>query len=120
MATKTSHLVRPLVALVALVAAMAALLIAYSASPAHARLDSCTTIGDTTTCTFLPSGSEDTFEVPAGVSTIHVVATGAPGAVGFEGGTAGRGATVSGDLTVTPDDTLYVNVGGPPNRQLLS
>ena len=36
MATKTSHLVRPLVALVALVAAMAALLIAYGASPAQA------------------------------------------------------------------------------------
>ena len=57
MATKTSHLLRPLVALVALVAAMAALLLAYSASPAHAAFDSCTTIGDTTTCTFVPSGS---------------------------------------------------------------
>ena len=34
MATKTSHLVRPLVALVALVAAMAALLLlAYNANP---------------------------------------------------------------------------------------
>jgi hypothetical protein len=93
------------------------LVLAYSASPAHAALDSCTTIGDTTTCTFLPSGSEDTFEVPPGVSTIHVVATGAPGAVGDDlgaGGTAGLGAQVSGDLTVTPGDTLYVNVGGTP------
>ena len=117
MATKTSHLVRPLVALVALVAAMAALVLAYSASPAHAALDSCTTIGETTTtCTFLPSGSEDTFEVPEGVSTIHVVATGAPGAVGFFGGSAGRGAQVSGDLTVTPGQTLYVNVGGTPTN----
>jgi Glycine rich protein len=114
MATKTSHLLRPLVAGVALVAAMAALLIAYSASPAHAALDSCTTIGETTTCTYVPSGSEDTFEVPEGVSTIHVVATGAPGAVGFFGGSAGRGATVSGDLTVTPGQLLYVNVGGTP------
>jgi hypothetical protein len=112
MATRTSHLVRPLVALVALVAALAALLIAYSASPVHAA-GTCTTTAGTTTCTFLPTGAEDTFEVPPGVSTIHVVATGAPGAVGFEGGTAGRGATVSGDLTVTPDDTLYVNVGAP-------
>ena len=102
--------------MVALVAAMAALLLAYSASPAHAAFDSCTTIGDTTTCTFVPSGSEDTFEVPDGVSTIHVVATGAPGAVGFFGGSAGRGARVSGDLTVTPGQTLYVNVGGTPTN----
>ena len=113
MATKTSHLVRPLVALVALVAAMAALLIAYSASPAHAA-GTCTTTAGTTTCTFSPTGSEDTFVVPDGVSSVHVVATGAPGAVGNNGGSAGRGATVIGDLTVTPGDTLYVNVGGAP------
>jgi Glycine rich protein len=107
-------LVRPLVALGALVAAMvAALLIAYSASPAHAALDSCSTTAGTTTCTFVPSGSEDTFEVPAGVSTIHVVAQGAPGAVGGFGGSAGRGAQVSGDLTgLVAGQDLYVNVGG--------
>jgi hypothetical protein len=59
------------------------------------------------------TGSQDTFMPPAGVSSIHVVATGAPGAVGTNGGTAGRGAQVSGDVTVTPGQTLYVNVGGP-------
>jgi hypothetical protein len=106
MATRTSHLVRPLVALVALVAAMAALMLAYGASPVHAALDSGTTTAGTTTCTYVPSGSEDTFEVPAGVSTIHVVATGAPGAVGNDGGTAGRGATVSADLAVGFGQTL--------------
>jgi VCBS repeat-containing protein len=111
--TMTSYFMRPLVALVALVAAMAALLIAYSASPAHAAV-SCSTTAGTTTCTFSPTGSEQTFLVPPGVSSVHVEATGAPGAVGYLGGTAGRGATVSGDLTVTPDDTLYVNVGGLP------
>jgi Bacterial Ig domain/Glycine rich protein len=96
---------------------MAALLIAYSASPVHAALDSCTTIGDTTTCTFVPSGSEDTFEVPEGVSSIHVVATGAPGAEGLDvGPSGGLGAQVSGDLTVTPGQTLYVNVGGAPTN----
>jgi hypothetical protein len=61
---------------------MAALLIAYSASSVHAA-GTCTTTAGTTTCTFASTGAEDTFEVPAGVSTIHVVATGAPGAVGF-------------------------------------
>jgi hypothetical protein len=112
MATKTSHLVRPLVALVALVAAMAALLLAYSASPTLAAGGSCSTTSGTTKCTFASTGKEDTFVVPAGVSTIHVLAIGAPGGVGESGDSAGRGAHVSADLTVTPGQTLYVNVGG--------
>jgi hypothetical protein len=96
---------------------MAAILIAYSASPAHAALDSCTTTAGTTTCTYVPSGSEDTFEVPLGVSSIHVEATGAPGGVGRGGSSAGRGATVSGKLTgLNPGQTLYVEVGGAPTE----
>jgi hypothetical protein len=113
MTTRTSYLVRPLVTLVALVAAMAAILIAYSASPAHAA-GSCTTTAGTTTCTFGSTSAEDTFVLPNGVSSVHVVATGAPGAVGDIGGRAGRGAQVSGDLPVSPGQTLYVNVGGAP------
>ena len=99
--------------MVALVAAMVALLLVYGASPTHAA-GSCSTTSGTTTCTFSPTGAEDTFVVPAGVSTIHVVATGAPGAVAQNGGTAGRGARVSTDLAVSPGQTLYVNVGGTP------
>jgi hypothetical protein len=100
---------------VALVAAMAALLLlAYNANPARAA-GSCATNSGTTTCTYGSTGAEDTFVVPKGVSTIHVVATGAPGAAGQQGGAAGRGAVVSGDLTgLTAGDTLYVNVGGAP------
>ena len=56
-------------------------LLAYGANPAQAAGDCATTSG-TTTCTYGSTGAEDTFVVPAGVSTIHVVATGAPGAVG--------------------------------------
>jgi hypothetical protein len=56
--------------------------------------------------------------VPDGVSTIHVVATGAPGAVGGltagNGDPAGSGAQVSGDLAVTLGQKLFVNVGGAP------
>jgi hypothetical protein len=48
------------------------------------------------------------------VTSLHVVAIGAPGAVGFDGLSAGRGARVSGNLEVTPRDTLYVNVAGAP------
>jgi hypothetical protein len=118
---RTSYL-RPLVALVALVAAMGALLIAYNASPANAAPVCSTTLG-TTTCTFSSTGAEDTFVVPAGVSSVQVVATGAPGAEGavlaLSGGSpapGGRGAVVSGNLTgLTPLQTLYVNVGGAPS-----
>ena len=97
--TSRSFLWGAVAASVALVAAMAALLIAYYASPAQAA-GGCSTTSGTTTCTFGPTGAEDTFVVPEGVSTIHVVATGAPGAVGNGGGTAGLGAQVSGDLPV--------------------
>ena len=54
------------VALVALVAAL--LLLAYNANPAQAAGD-CSTTSGTTTCTYGSTGAEDTFVVPAGVST---------------------------------------------------
>ena len=88
--------------MVALVAAMAALLLlAYNANPAQAAGD-CSTTSGTTTCTYGSTGAEDTFVVPEGVSSVHVFATGAPGAVGtICHGLApgGLGARVSGDLT---------------------
>jgi VCBS repeat-containing protein len=99
-------------ALVALAAAIAALLLAYNASPARAA-GVCSTKAGITTCTFASTRSEQTFQVPDGVSTIHVVATGAPGFLGDLGHYAGRGARVSGDLTgLVAGQTLYVNVGG--------
>ena len=80
------------------------------------RRVSCSTTSGTTTCTYGSTGEEDTFVVPEGVSSVHVVATGASGAAGRQGARAGgRGAVVSGDLTgLTAGDTLYVNVGGAP------
>jgi hypothetical protein len=118
MTSPTTSYLRPLVALVALVAAMGALLIAYTASPTYAA-PVCSTTSGTTTCTFSSTGAEDTFVVPQGVSSVDVVATGAPGAVAFNSGDntpapPGLGAVVSGNLTVTPGQTLYVNVGGAP------
>jgi hypothetical protein len=105
-----------------LVAALAALLLlAYNANPAQAAAD-CSTFSGTTTCTFGSTGEEDTFVVPAGVSSVHVFAVGAPGAAGdfypLNGASPARGgfgAEVSGNLTgLTTGDTLYVNVGGAP------
>ena len=51
-----------------------------------------------------------------GVENIHVVAAGAPGAVGATGFLPGIGSRVSGDLAVTPGQTLYVNVSGTPTK----
>jgi hypothetical protein len=53
-----------------------------------------------------------TFMVPAGVTSIHVVAVGAPGAAGEEA-PGGAGGVATADVAVTPGQTLGVYVGGP-------
>src|SRR6187200_3381342 len=63
-----------------------------------------------TTQTFTYTGSEQTFTVPAGVSTIHVLAIGGQG--GKAGEVGGLAAEVQGDLTVKPGQVFYVEVGG--------
>ena len=80
-----------------------------------------------TTQTFTYTGGEQTFTVPAGVSVVEVLAIGghggsgsnapngpggvpgAPGSLGRPGGVADE---VRGQLSVTPGETLYVEVGG--------
>ena len=62
------------------------------------------------TCTYTTAG-EDTFTVPAGVTSVHVVADGAAGAFGPTVSPGGAGAQVTADVPVTPGSTLYVNVG---------
>jgi hypothetical protein len=54
------------------------------------------------------------FTVPAGVSSVQVMALGAPGASGGGAGPAGRGAVVNAPVSVTPGQVLYVEVGGAP------
>jgi hypothetical protein len=63
-----------------------------------------------TTKVFSFTGAEQTFTVPAGVTSIHVVAIGGRG--GKAGSTGGAGAQVEGDLGVKAGQTLYVEVGG--------
>ncbi len=70
--------------------------------------------------TFGYTGDEQRFVVPAGVRSIGVVATGAPGAPGQLAhlgnsvpGPGGVGATVASRLAVTPGQVLYARVGGP-------
>lgn len=62
------------------------------------------------TRTYTSTGSEQTFTVPDGITSITVVAVGAAGGDGD--GIGGRGAVVTANLAVTPNSTLYVNVGG--------
>ena len=64
----------------------------------------------TNTSTFGSTGGEQTFTVPDGVTQISVYAVGAPGG-SSEGVSGGLGAQVSTDLSVTPGETLYVEVG---------
>lgn len=83
----------------ALIAACVAAMLAVSAASAQA-----------TTLTYLYTGGEQTFTVPAGVTTLHLVAIG--GAGGSSAVLGGAAAQVTGDLAVTPGEILYIEVGG--------
>lgn len=62
------------------------------------------TTNSTTTKSY--TGGQQTWVVPAGLSTVTVKAYGADGEGGY------KGALVQGDITVTAGETLYVYVGG--------
>jgi hypothetical protein len=65
------------------------------------------------TATFFSTGGEQTFTVPAGVSSVHIVAIGGSGGDGgTNGGAGGVGAQVSGNLSVTPGQALFIEVAG--------
>jgi hypothetical protein len=66
------------------------------------------------TTTFSFTGAEQTFTVPQGVTSLHVVAVGGRGGPGFGplGGQGAPGVTATADLAVTPGTPLYVEVGG--------
>jgi hypothetical protein len=68
--------------------------------------------------TFPYTGTEQTYTVPASVTSVRVTAVGAPGGAGnpgpdIPGAVGGLGAAVTGDLAVTPGEVLFVEVGGP-------
>ena len=78
------------------------------------------------TTTFGFTNGEQSFTVPAGVTSIDVVAIGAPGGTGdgVNPGARGLGARSAATLSVTPNQLLYIEVGGvggngvggPPNE----
>jgi hypothetical protein len=62
---------------------------------------------------FAYTGAEQSYTVPAGVSSLSITAVGAAGGGPLSGGlAAGRGAVVSGVVNVAPGQVLYVEVGG--------
>lgn len=63
-----------------------------------------------TSSTFTSTGAEQTFTVPGGVHSVHVVGVG--GAGGVSGAAGGFAAQVTAEMSVTPGQTLYVEVGG--------
>jgi hypothetical protein len=73
----------------------------------------CPSSAGITTCTFVYTGAEQTWTVPASVTSVTVTAAGAAGGNGFSSSAVGGTAdTVSGTLSVTPGSILYVEVGG--------
>jgi hypothetical protein len=69
-------------------------------------------------CVYAPTGAEDTFVVPAGVTAVQVEAVGAAGAPSYGGAAGGRGARVTGTLAgLAAGQTLYVAVGGAPTNR---
>ena len=58
------------------------------------------------------TGSQQSWTVPAGVTTINFTAAGAKGGNGSSGIVGGNGARLTGTLAVTPGQTIYFNVGG--------
>jgi hypothetical protein len=62
---------------------------------------------------FLPTGDEQSFVVPDGVTNIHVVAIGGKGGKGNNAtALGGFGSVVSADFAVTPGQTVTAVVGG--------
>jgi hypothetical protein len=63
--------------------------------------------------TFSYTGAQEFWVVPAGVTLISVDAYGAQGGANW-GSNVNYGGQVQADITVTPGDTLYINVGEQP------
>ena len=63
--------------------------------------------------TFSYTGGPQSFIVPAGVSSLGVIASGAGGTAGTSnGGAGGAGALVEGSMKVTPGQVWTIDVGG--------
>jgi hypothetical protein len=97
------------------VASAAGALVATAGSPTAVALSTGSAGAVVSTShTFNQTGAEQMYRVPAGVTRVHITATGgyggeAPGAFAPSGGSP---ATVSAEVKVKAGSTLYVEVGG--------
>ena len=67
----------------------------------------------TATETFVYTGGEQILAVPAGVTSVRVVAVGGRGGLGYaQGPVGGFGGEATADLSVSAGQVLYVEVGG--------
>jgi Glycine rich protein len=76
-----------------------------------------------TTTNFAYTGALQTFTVPSDVTSIDVVVKGAQGGNGFYQPTTitilgGQGCTVTGTISVIPNEILSIYVGGQPGNQV--
>jgi hypothetical protein len=96
--------------LAALFALLVSVPAARASAPAGCRQDATGLV----TCSYAYTGSEQTLNLPAGVSTVHVSAVAGAGGGGYGSSpaTPGRGATVTADVPVTGGQPLYIEVGG--------
>ena len=75
------------------------------------------TLAQAANATFSCTGYPQYFQVPAGVTSLTFVATGAGGGKsGRFGGSGGFGGVVKGHLSVTPNEILTVKVGCAPYK----
>jgi Glycine rich protein len=102
----------------ALLLSLAPLLGAGQTAVVNAASGDCTTSGSQVSCTFSYTGAEQSWQVPAGVSSVQVTAVGGSGSsnVAADGTTVagGKGAKVTATVPVPAGTTtLYVEVGAP-------
>jgi hypothetical protein len=83
-----------------------------SAAPSMPSNCAQASVGANVTCSFGYNGAEQTFTVPAGVSQVTLTATGASGGGDSFSGSGGFGGVATDTATVTPGQTLYIEVGG--------
>lgn len=62
--------------------------------------------------TFVYTGAPQLYVVPEGVTSIDVELRGAQGGNGLGSATGGLGATVTATISVTPGESIQINVGG--------
>jgi VCBS repeat-containing protein len=114
MTTKTSYFTRPLALLLmwATLAALAAVALVAVSPAARAADGDCQPSGSQVVCTFSYTGAAQSWTVPEGVTQATFDVYGAGGGGASTRSFGGRGGEAKATISVTPGETLQVNVGG--------